>query len=91
MELFPEHVQRELQRAEEALDDAAHLYQTDRLNAATNRAYYAMFHAALAALASEGIRRPGPTGEQSISLAITGPGLEKLTGPTPGTCRIPST
>ena len=48
----------ELQRADEALNDATYLWQGDRLRAATNRAYYAMFHAAQAALASDGVRRP---------------------------------
>jgi uncharacterized protein (UPF0332 family) len=57
-EPFPEYAQKELQLAGEALDDSEYLWRNGRLNAATNRAYYAMFHAAQAALASDGMRRP---------------------------------
>ena len=57
-ESSPEYVERELQLADEALDDAAFLLQGNRLKAAANRAYYAMFHAVQAVLASAGVRRP---------------------------------
>lgn len=46
----PEYVRRQLQLADEALDDARYLLQGNRLKAAANRAYYGMFYAALAAL-----------------------------------------
>ena len=58
MEPSPEYVKRELQLADEALDDAEFLLQDDRLKAAANRAYYAMFYAVRTALASAGVERP---------------------------------
>jgi uncharacterized protein len=58
MEPSPEYVKRELQLADEALDHAEFLLQDDRLKAAANRAYYAMFYAVRAALASTGVERP---------------------------------
>lgn len=58
MEPSPEYVKRELQLADEALDDAEFLLQDDRLKGAANRAYYAMFYAVRAALASTGVERP---------------------------------
>jgi uncharacterized protein (UPF0332 family) len=58
MEPSPEYVRQELQLANEALDDAEFLLQDDRLKAAANRAYYAMFYAVRAALASAGVERP---------------------------------
>lgn len=42
-----EFVKRQLQLADEALSDAKYLLQDSRLKAASNRAYYAMFYAAL--------------------------------------------
>ena len=48
----PESVRRQLQLADEALSDARYLLQGYRLKAATNRAYYAMFYAAMASLSS---------------------------------------
>lgn len=47
-----EYVRRQLQLADEAVDDARYLLHGNRLKAAANRAYYGMFHAAVAALAS---------------------------------------
>jgi uncharacterized protein (UPF0332 family) len=58
MEPSPEYVRRELQLADESLDDAEFLLQDDQLKAAANRAYYAMFYAVRAALASDGMERP---------------------------------
>ena len=48
---------KHLQSSEQALSDAGFLLQDDRLQAAANRAYYAMFHAAMAALAHMGIQQ----------------------------------
>ena len=45
-----EYVDRQLQLADEALNDAQFLLQNDRLKAASNRAYYAIYHAVQAAL-----------------------------------------
>jgi uncharacterized protein (UPF0332 family) len=39
----PEYVRRQLQLADEALDDAEYLLQGNRLKAAANRAYHTMF------------------------------------------------
>ncbi len=47
-----------MQLADEALSDAKYLLQDHRLKAAANRAYYAMFHAAQAALSSVDVRPP---------------------------------
>lgn len=58
MEPSREYVERQLQLADEALDDAQYLLQDNRLKATTNRAFYAMFHAASAALASAGVKPP---------------------------------
>ena len=46
----PEYVRRQLQLADEALDDARYLLQGNRLKAAANRAYYGMYYAAMPAL-----------------------------------------
>ena len=43
-----------MESAEEALDDAELLLENDHLKAAANRAYYAMFHSAMAALMQSG-------------------------------------
>ena len=43
-----------LQKVNRALDDASYLLEDDRVEAAVNRAYYAAFHAARAALLTEG-------------------------------------
>lgn len=53
-----EFVARQLQLADEALGDAKYLLQDNRLLAATNRAYYAMFYAASAALAAASVKLP---------------------------------
>ena len=45
-----EYIARQLESADEALDDAEYLLQGGRYKATANRAYYAMFHAAMAAL-----------------------------------------
>ncbi len=49
-----EYIARQLESAEEALDDAELLLENDHLKAAANRAYYAMFHSAMAALMQSG-------------------------------------
>ena len=43
-----------LQKVEQALDDAEYLVDDERAEAAVNRAYYAAYHAARAALLTEG-------------------------------------
>ncbi|MFQ6029030.1 MAG: HEPN domain-containing protein [Dehalococcoidia bacterium] len=58
MEPSPEYVERQFQLADEALDDPRYLLEDNRLKAAANRAYYAMFHAVQAALHQAQIRRP---------------------------------
>ena len=63
----PEYVRRQLQLADEALDDARYLLQGNRMKAAANRAYYAMFHVAMAALAGVTPRLP-KTHRGTISL-----------------------
>jgi uncharacterized protein (UPF0332 family) len=45
-----EEVQRHFERAAECVEDARVLLENNRLAAAVTRAYYAMFHAATAAL-----------------------------------------
>ncbi len=52
-----EEVQRHFEQAAECLEDARVLLDNDRLAAAITRVYYAMFHAATAALLARGIRR----------------------------------
>ena len=47
-----EYVNRQLQLADEALNDALLLLQHDRLKAASNRAYYAIYHSVQTALAN---------------------------------------
>jgi uncharacterized protein (UPF0332 family) len=49
-----ESIEALLQKADQALDDASYLLEDDRVEAAMNRAYYASFHAARAALLTEG-------------------------------------
>jgi uncharacterized protein (UPF0332 family) len=51
-------VAKQLQLADEALDDAEFLLRDGRLKSAANRAYYAMFHSVQAALSSLGLRNP---------------------------------
>jgi len=63
----PEYVRRQLQIADEAVDDAGYLLQGNRLKAAANRAYYAVFHAVIAALADASVRLP-KTHSGAISL-----------------------
>jgi hypothetical protein len=50
-------VQRHFEQAAECVEDARVLLENDRLAAAVARIYYAMFHAATAALLAKGIRR----------------------------------
>jgi uncharacterized protein (UPF0332 family) len=52
-----EEVQRHFERAAECVEDARVLLDNNRLAAAVTRAYYAMFHAATAALLARGIQR----------------------------------
>ena len=53
-----QYIRKQLQLAEEALDDARYLVQDNRLKAAADRAYYAMFYAIQGALANAGVKRP---------------------------------
>lgn len=48
-------VRKHWQQAQEFLSDAYALFQQSRLKSAVDRAYYAMFHAATAALAMKGV------------------------------------
>jgi len=50
-----EQVNRFLEHATDALDDASFLYQDGRVLALANRAYYAIFYCACALLLTEGI------------------------------------
>lgn len=52
-----EEVQRQFEQAAECVEDARILLENDRLAAAVTRIYYAMFHAATAALLGRGVRR----------------------------------
>ncbi len=52
-----EEIQRHFERAGECIEDARVLLDNNRLAAAVGRAYYAMFHAATAALLAQNIRR----------------------------------
>ena len=52
-------------KAEENIAAAECEYHHGRYNASANRAYYAMFHAAIAALLYRGINPPGPRWEHS--------------------------
>lgn len=63
----PEYVRRQSQLADEAVDDAKYLLLGNRLKGAANRAYYAMFHAVMAALADANLRLP-KTHSGAISL-----------------------
>ena len=54
----PQLVKKRLESAEVAQGDAAYLLNGGRFLAAANRAYYAMFHAAMAALGTTGARLP---------------------------------
>ena len=63
----PDYVRRQLQLADEALDDARYLLQGNRLKASANRAYYAMFYAVMATLADARLRPP-KTHSGAISL-----------------------
>jgi len=50
-------VQRHFEQAAECVEDARVLLENDRLVAAVTRIYYAMFHAATAALLARGVQR----------------------------------
>jgi len=52
-----EEIQRHFERAAECIEDAQILLRNNRLPATVARAYYAMFHAATAALLTRGIER----------------------------------
>jgi uncharacterized protein (UPF0332 family) len=52
-----EDVQQHFERAAECFEDGRILLENGRFAASLNRAYYAMFHAATAALLSKDIRR----------------------------------
>lgn len=57
-EPLSEYVKTRLQLADDMLTDARLLFNNNRLKSAADRAYYSMFHAAQAALATHGIRVP---------------------------------
>ena len=52
-----EEIQRHFERAAECVEDARILFQNARFVATVARAYYAMFHAATAALLARDVRR----------------------------------
>jgi len=52
-----EEIQRHFERAADCIEDDQVLLENDRFAAAVTRAYYAMFHAATAALLAAGIER----------------------------------
>jgi uncharacterized protein (UPF0332 family) len=54
-----------LSKARESLTSAEVDYAAGRYNSCANRAYYACFQAAVAALLTEGLRPPNPRGEWS--------------------------
>lgn len=58
MEPSDESAKQYLRLADEALSDAGYLLEAGRLKAASNRAYYAMFYAAHAALAAAKVNAP---------------------------------
>ena len=61
-----EEIQRHLAQAAECIEDAQVLLDHDRLAAMVTRAYYAMFHAATAALLGEDVRRSSHRGLLSV-------------------------
>lgn len=61
-----EEIQRHLAQAAECIEDAQVLLDHDRLAAVVTRAYYAMFHAATAALLGEDVRRSSHRGLLSV-------------------------
>ena len=52
-----EELQRHFQQSAECVEDARVLLDNNRLSASVTRVYYAMFHAATAALLARGVRR----------------------------------
>lgn len=58
MEPSREYVRRCLELADEFLADTKLCFENSRLRSAINNAYYPMFHASYAILASKGIRPP---------------------------------
>ena len=71
-----EYMARQLESAEEALDDAVFLIKGERYKAVPNRAYYAMFYAAVAALMRSGSDLPrthgGVTNQFGLHYVRTG-------------------
>lgn len=61
-----EEIQRHLVQAAECIEDARILLDNDRFAATVARAYYAMFHAATAALLVDDIRRRSHHGLLSV-------------------------
>lgn len=53
-----EYGRTRLEKADKMLSDAAMLIEAGRLDSAADRAYYAMFHAAQAALSFVGVKAP---------------------------------
>ena len=71
-----EYIARQLELADEAVEDADFLLSHDRYKLSANRAYYAMFHAAMAALMKSGGDLPrthgGVTNQFSLHYVRTG-------------------
>lgn len=61
-----DYVRRCLELAEECLEDAQALLRRDRLRAAADRAYYAMYHAAQAVLYNRGLKPKTHAGLRSM-------------------------
>ena len=57
-----QEVQQRFEKAGECIDDAQLLLQSKRYTATINRAYYAMFHAAVAVLLTKDIKRSSHSG-----------------------------
>ncbi len=65
-----EYIARQMEAADEAIDAAELLLENDHLKAAANRAYYAMFYAAMAALMQSGGDLPRTRGGVSNQFGL---------------------
>jgi uncharacterized protein (UPF0332 family) len=73
-----EETQQHFRKAADCVEDSQILLDNDRLAAAVARAYYAMFHAATAVLATKGIKRSSHHGILSaFGEHLVKPGLIK--------------
>jgi len=57
-----QEVQKRFEKAAECIDDARLLLESKRFAATVNRAYYAMFHAAVAVLLTKDVKRSSHSG-----------------------------